>query len=294
MTSPLSNFVAPLRKRAGMLRKKMRALVTRHRSPLEAAQIQAALQDLMRDPPSVLMMHSSLSACGYIRGGAETVISAIERRTQTLVMPTHTYCYPPGCGGEPPVFDPSVTPSRVGRITDVFWRQPGTLRSVHPSHSLAARGPTATEVVADHELCETPCGRGTPYERLIDLDAAVLMFGATMNTYTFFHTTEDTEDCPYLYYPQVYELRVVDNQGQVRTVPTRRQNMAVARRFQEMDDVLEAEGLLQRRRLGRGELLYLPSSRDVHTFLRHQLQKDSYYLVAHSARPDPTNVARSN
>jgi aminoglycoside N3'-acetyltransferase len=106
------------------------------------------------------------------------------------------------------------------------------------------------------------------------------MFGATMNTYTLFHTAEDVAGCPYLYDPQPQQLRAVDASGQPVTVEMLRQNMRVARRFEQMDRVLEAAGLLRRQWLGRGELLFLPSSREVHKFLLRHLKEDPYYLTA--------------
>src|SRR5262249_43045932 len=148
----------------------------------------------------LVMVHSSLSACGYVQGGALTVIEALRTwcRGSTIVMPTHTYCYP-GTDGAVSTFDPKSTPSVVGVITDAFWRQPKVVRSVHPTHSLAAEGPLAGKLVAGHELCDTPCGLGTPYHRLVEWDAGVLMFGVTFDCYTLFHTAEDAGAVPYLY-----------------------------------------------------------------------------------------------
>src|SRR5207244_3934965 len=71
-----------------------------------------------------LFVHSSLSACGQIHGGPETVIHALEHWTDgaLLAAPTHTYCYP-SPGEIPPVFDPARTRSAVGSISDAFWRR---------------------------------------------------------------------------------------------------------------------------------------------------------------------------
>src|SRR5260370_3714551 len=44
----------------------------------------------------ILFVHSSLSACGTIQGGPQTVVAALAKwiGERTLAMPTHTYCYP--------------------------------------------------------------------------------------------------------------------------------------------------------------------------------------------------------
>jgi aminoglycoside 3-N-acetyltransferase len=272
-------MLLPLKRTARKLRRRMQRFTDRMRRPIDAVQIDAALDALMESRPDALMVHSSLSACGFVPGGADTVISVLAARTPTLVMPTHTYCYPPAGGGDPPVFDATKTPSTVGKITDVFWRQAGVLRSIHPTHSLAARGPRAAEIVGGHQLCHTPCGPGTPYERLIEMDAAALLFGATMFSYTFFHTAEHAADCPYAYEPKECELLYVDAGGKVAKMRSRRQSQA-ARKFRQMDRPLEEAGLLGRQRLGRGEVLYIPSTAAVHRFLLGRFAEDEYYLAA--------------
>jgi aminoglycoside 3-N-acetyltransferase len=233
-----------------------------------------------------LMVHSSLSACGHIEGGSATVIDALREwiGDRTLVLPTHTYCYP-DTHGNVPVYDARSTPSVVGRITDDYWRQQGTVRSVHPTHSLAARGPDAPAICADHELCDTPCGKGTPYERLVYQDSSALMFGVSMNAYTFFHTAEDAAALPFLYERRPYSLGYRDRAGNINTLNMWRHNMQIARRFAETRAWLEARGLLVSRPLGLGELLYLPHAAEVHAALLEELKRDPFFLVnevAHS------------
>lgn len=253
--------------------------------PISDTKLRHALNLLVGPRRPCLLMHSSLASCGRIHGGAEAVIREVGACCDLLCLPTHTYCYPSHPGAPGPTFDSRLTPSRVGQITEFFWRQPGAFRSVHPTHSLAARGPGAADLCAGHELCDTPCGRGTPYERLVRHDAAVLMFGVTLDTYTLFHTAEDAAGCPYLYEPTPYDLRARDHAGTERRVLMRRQDMKVPRRFAAVAEVLAAEGLLRSRRLGLGRLLFLPSARAVHDFLVRELARDPYYLTADRSRP---------
>jgi len=76
-----------------------------------------------------------------------------------------------------PVFDARLTVSRMGLITEVFRRAPGVVRSVHPTHSVAVWGSRADAIVAGHELADTPCGRLTPYAKLLDYDGKILLAG---------------------------------------------------------------------------------------------------------------------
>lgn len=259
------------------------AALTAH--PLSKRTLHAALESLGRPGYRVVLVHSSLSACGYIPGGALTVIEALRTWCEgaTLVMPTHTYCYP-DAEGLSKTFDPKSTPSVVGAIGDMFWRQPSVVRSLHPTHSLAAVGPMAATVIAGHDLCTTPCGVGTPYHRLVEWDAGVLMFGVTFDSYTLFHTAEDAAEVPYLYERNPYLLQVREPDGGVRKFSLRRHDMKVRRRFGEMDQWLERRGLSQRRRCGRGEIRWVPQAAAAHVALCDTLKDDPWFLTKASER----------
>jgi aminoglycoside 3-N-acetyltransferase len=247
---------------------------------LDRAVLDSALQSLEPRSRRVVMVHSSLSACGYIRGGAQTVIKALRGWVEetTLAMPTHTYCYP-ASNGASEVYDSQLTASRVGMITDAFWRLDGVFRSQHPTHSLACEGGRAEDLIAGHDKCDTPCGKGTPYEKLIDWDASILMFGATLNAYTLFHTAEDAAQLPYLYEKNPYQLRIRQADGSTSNFQMWRQNMKVERRFSSMDTWLEDRGLLKRRVCGSSELLFVPSAAAVHETLIKALRNDPWLLV---------------
>jgi aminoglycoside 3-N-acetyltransferase len=254
---------------------------------LDEAKITQILRGFGEFHSQYLFVHSSLSSCGYITGGPQTVIKAIRNwiGPATLAMPTHTYCYPDPSGFVP-VYDAATTPSRVGSITEHFRHGSNVIRTIHPTHSLCAQGPNGATLCRGHEFCDTPCGKGTPYERLIQNDAAVLMFGASMNTYTLFHTAEDAAQAPYLYEPSIYTLRYRKENGNIGEMRMRRQDMSVSRCFSSMDEWLEARGFLYRLKLGLGSLLFIPHARLAHEALVAAMNHDSFLLVAPSARND--------
>lgn len=255
---------------------------------LDQERILKAFRSFVPQQDRLLLMHSSLSACGYMTEGPATVIAALRAwltDSAGLALPTHTWSYP-NASGVAPVYDYQATPSVVGAITNYYREQPGVLRSLHPSHSLACGGPDARAFIDGHELCETPCGRGTSYERLIEQDGSVLMFGARLDAYTLFHTAEDAAQVPYLYLPKQLILRSKDRNGEVKEIPTWRQDMGVTRRFGAMDLWLEAEGLLVRRKLGLGELLYIPRAAALHERIVKELRRDPLLLVAEAFRSE--------
>ena len=268
----------------GRIKREIRR-VNRWLHPLTSAQLLETLRSFGPFPTERLMVHSSLSACGYIRGGPTAVIEVLRTwiGERDLVMPTHTYCYPDK-DGRVPQFNPAVTPSLIGAITNALWRQPNVVRSLHPTHSLACWGAGAAELCAGHEFCDTPCGAGTPYEKLVSEDASVLMFGVTLNTYTLFHTAADAARVPYLYERAPCHLEAIDRAGQIRRITMRRHDISIPRRYAQMDHWLEERGLLLRRSLGLGQLLFIPHAGAVHRQLLDALHIDPLLLVAPDAR----------
>ena len=49
--------------------------------------------------------------------------------------------------------------------------------------------------VRDMNHADTPCGVGTPYEKLVTQEFSVLMFGVTLNTYTLFRACRRCRTC---------------------------------------------------------------------------------------------------
>ena len=263
---------------------------------LDEAKIREALQSYGDFKTDLLLVHSSLSACGSIDGGPATVISALRSwigDRATLALPTHTWSYP-DASGVAPVFDYKSTASVVGTITNHYWRQPGVVRSQHPSHSIACSGPGAEELCRDHELRETPCGAGTPYLKIAEGNSSVLMFGATMDSYTLYHTAEDSAEVPYLYMPQQFTLRSKADDGEIREIQMWRQDMGVPRRFAATADWLADQGLLVRRRLGLGELLFIPSARALHETVVQTMRRDPLFLVDEKARAEVASRFKTN
>jgi aminoglycoside N3'-acetyltransferase len=256
----------------------------RLKARLDYVDIRNALQRFGEIQSDALLVHSSLSACGQISGGAHTVIRALRDWVggRTLAMPTHTYCYPKD--GQTFPFYIDSTPSVVGAISECFRKLPDVIRSCHPSHSVACAGPLSEELCDNNEMCKTPCGAGTPYARLVARDCAVLLFGAKFDSYTLFHTAEHDAGVPYLYYTDPVQFIVDDGSREPRSVMMKRQDMNVCRSFEAMQVWFENQHFLDRTYLGRGELLFIPHAAVVHGALVAQLRKDPFFLVNQQGR----------
>lgn len=155
-------------------------------------EIVRGLEDLGLCKGDRVMVHSSLSAMGHVDGGADTVIRAlldVVGSDGLVVVPTF--------GGKQP-FDRHNTPTTLGIIADRFWRRPDAVRSLHPTHSVAAIGKGAEELIKDHEKAPTAYGQGTPYHRLATSGGKILLIGVDQDRNTTLHTAEALAEVPYL------------------------------------------------------------------------------------------------
>ena len=257
----------------------------RYTTPIGEGDLRNALDTLIPQPQQIVLVHSSLGSCGHFRSGPDRVLDAISEQARTLFLVTHSYCYPKTQDTAGSIFNPVVTPSQNGTLTNMFRVRPDVRRSIHATHSLAGLGPDTDEIVAGHYLNDSPCGVGTPYARLIRRRASVLMFGVSFYSYTLFHTAEFEAGSEFAWQHGVLDrLRVIDEAGAERVCLSRRQNWA-PNRFAEVGDLLEFRGLARRVQLGRNALRFVPDAAKVHEFLLERLRVWPDFLRASCRAP---------
>lgn len=165
-------------------------------------------------PGQNVMMHSSLSSVGHVRGGPDTVIDAllsILGKRGTLAMPSFNH-------GGAHVYNARTSRSVSGAIPDAFWRRPGVLRSNHPSHAVAAIGPLAADIVAGHIEAGIWTDQ-SPLARFIRADGHVLSLGVTHTSSTVYHVGELSVPCGCID-PTGLRGKIIDSDGNLRVVPT--------------------------------------------------------------------------
>ncbi len=186
----------------------------------------------------VVMLHSSLSKIGYVEDGAHTIINAfisILKKSGTLVMPAF-----PAMGFNydylktNPVFNVNTTPSKMGIITEEFRKMQNIKRSLHPTDSVCAFGLKANEVTSTHFNQVTPYNQNSPFYKLVELKAKIILLGVDLNSLTNFHTLEDavTNFKFPVYHQQAFTAQLIDETGVLKTMQTKVHNPVYSKQRQ--------------------------------------------------------------
>ena len=153
----------------------------------------------------ILMVHTRMSAIGWVVGGSETVVLAL----LDVLGPRGTLCayasweehvynashWPPehrdAYLAEPPAFDASTGEAARdhGRIPERVRTWPGAARSRHPEASVVAVGARAGWLTDTHPPNDG-YGAESPFARLVECGGQVLLLGAPLETTTLLHHAE--------------------------------------------------------------------------------------------------------
>ena len=87
-----------------------------------------------------VIIHSSLKSIGEVENRADGILDALVEffKDGLLVFPSMSYNL---VNAKQPVFSVRDTPCCVSMLPELFRRRPGVIRSLHPTHAVAAIPP---------------------------------------------------------------------------------------------------------------------------------------------------------
>ena len=217
------------------------------------------LHELGISTGDILLVHSSLKSFGYVEGGSETVIDALIKSVNpdgTVIVPTITGLEQHS-ESNPPVFDVCNTPCWTGKIPETFRLRPKSIRSLHPTHSVAAIGRQAEYVTRDHLNCETPCGEKSPYMKLVEFDGKVVFIGVTLKSCTLLHSAEEIAKCSYHLQAKPVNAKITDADGNVIEKTLYIHQWGTERNFEKLEPIFLNAGIMQIGKVGNADVRIL-------------------------------------
>lgn len=218
--------------------------------------IQKDLEKIGLKIGDVVLVHSSLSKIGWVDGGADTVIDALLASVGdegTILVPTLT-----GSSElspqNPPFFDVRNTPCWTGKIPETFRKRSNAIRSLHPTHSIAAIGRMAEELAEGHENTLTPCGKNSPYDKLASLpNGKILLLGVDLESCTSFHHAEEIAGVSYHMQDQPTEATMLDREGLERKMKLYLHKYGSWRQFEIMRETFLQAGIMRTGKIGEAD-----------------------------------------
>jgi aminoglycoside 3-N-acetyltransferase len=223
-----------------------------------------------------LLVHSSLSKIGFVKGGPMAVIEALSEvlgSEGTLLFPTF-----PAKGRnkthleENPVFDIRSTTSQMGYITEHFRNMDGVLRSFHPTDPVAAKGPLAEYFTNSHFGQLTPYNENSPFRKLCYKNGKILMLGTTLNgACTNLHTLEDAVDFKYpVYDEKIFDVKMIDDEGNEKIMQTKVHNplYSAKRNCDALKPLFEKHGVLVTGKVGGAESMLIDAKRMLEVMIK--------------------------
>jgi aminoglycoside 3-N-acetyltransferase len=223
-------------------------------------------------PSDTLLVHSSLKSMGAIDGGADTVLDALEESLADglLVLPTLSYAT---VDKDHPFFSVPRTPSCVGALSEVFRKRPESARSWHPTHSVAATGKDAESFITGHEWDSTPCGRTSPWGRLLDRKAKILFIGTGLSCNTFLHGVEEWNKVPDYFTKEPEMLAIETPAGERIERGFYRHDQHNSDHYAKIEPLLIDEGVVTKCRIGDADC-HLADCAGLERVVTGLLQKD--------------------
>lgn len=271
LPSYILNFFKKQKKRR---KQKLRETLANTNHIVTQSQIIEQLKEVGIKNGEVVMLHSSLSKMGYVEGGAQTVIDSILKvigNEGTIAMPAF-----PAIGFNydylitNPVFDLSNTPSKMGVITEVFRKMKQVKRSLHPTDSVCSLGKQADYLTKDHISQLTPYNHNSPFYRLCELKAKIILIGVDLNSLTNFHTLEDAVsnfEIP-VYHQTVFDTQLIDESGKMLVMKTKVHNPVFSKK-RKCNDFIKPfvdAGFMQSFKIGLANCYYLEADK-LHTWM---------------------------
>ena len=166
-----------------------------------------------------IMVHSSLSSIGNVDGGAETVVeSLVDAVTAqgTLMMPCYNSAEAVQADIEAGQYvDLRELRSSMGKITEIFRRRPGVVRSSHPFSSVCAWGKNAELVTSGHSKNPYICHAESPMGHIVDANVRIVGIGITIAVgMAVSHYLEDIDEpFPIEVHTPPFEVKYTDALG---------------------------------------------------------------------------------
>lgn len=247
---------------------------------IDSRRIAEDLRSLGLGDGDTVLVHSAMRRIGRVEGGAASVVQAfleVLGPSGTLAVPTLPFRGALRDHLEiDPEFDAETTPSRMGAISEALRTHPAAVRSLLPTHPVAAIGPQAAYLCEDHLNARGPCDEHSPFYRLTQVGGKVLLLGVDFRSCTLLHTAEEIARVPFIDFETRYRVRG-RTEGREYAVSIYCHSAPLPANFPAIEPLLLDRGLLTVGKIGEAECR-LARAADILETALNRLREDPHFL----------------
>jgi len=230
-----------------------------------------------------VLVHSSVNHIGEVIGKVDSIVDAFMEYFSEglLVFPTLTFSF---VNIEHPIYNVKETPSCVGAVPEIFRKRPGVVRSLHPTHSVAACGKNASQFIEGHEKFNTPCARQSPWGKIVDRQGKILFIGTGLSCNTVINAVEEWVGVPCALTEAETPFKVIKEDGSLIDVSSKRQVGNHSRFYGKLEKIFLEKGVMESFRFGEAKT-FVADSKKMTDLVAELLNRDIYLLA--DDRPIP-------
>ncbi len=229
-------------------------LTMKAKNTLTEEMLSEALSELGVKQGDTLVVHSGISSLGYLEGGADAIIKALQNTLGddgTFMAPAFTFPYLmfDGDVNKGYVFRPYDTRKdgalrdktvRTGLLPKEMAKREDAFRSNHATHEWVAMGKDAQVLVSGHGLLDAPTGVTSPLGKALDKNASVVFLGCSPGSNTFLHFVEVMAGVEYTE-PAI--IQYIDADGRTKTASIENQLFGCRNFYKGLEDDFYKEAI---------------------------------------------------
>lgn len=179
----------------------------------------------------VVFVHSSLERLnlGFPFYKILTILREVAGRDSTLVFPTYNKENSYDFLKSEKVFDVKKTPTFTGLLNEFARKEKKSVRSLHPTKSVCAKGPLAVELTIDHPNSHFPYDKNSPYYKAIEKKCSIIGVGVDTTYLSCVHAVDDALKDRFPvnpYHARLFKAKCVDYDRKTKIVETYAHDMS--------------------------------------------------------------------
>jgi len=175
------------------------------------------------------------------------------------------------------VFSVNDSPCNIGLLPELFRKRAGVIRSMHPSHSVSAKGKDAAEFVKGHENATTSLPWDSPWGRLYERGAKIFFIGCSLSSNTFLHAVEEKANLPGLMDPNIRHLTIIDRNGNKIPSNIKRHTGEHSHYYDKAEALLTADGACRKTHFGNAKCFILDAKQTADSVWRLLEQEPNFF-----------------